>query len=119
MITFKTFLLEGSSGKQKWEKYFADGDVDTIAKKDATLYDEFDKPVKKTVEKGDKIKVLASDEYKPKLRVRIGKGEYLMKFTDIDKPFKAERTVGIDLKPDKLGIFGPKFISKYGAEVKR
>jgi hypothetical protein len=119
MITFKTFLLEASSGKAKWEKYFSSGDVETLAKNDAELYDAFDKPIKKTVKKGDKIKVLSSDEYSAKLRVRIGDGEYRMKLTDIDKPFKMERTVGTDLKPDKLGLFGPKFISKYAAEVKR
>lgn len=119
MITFKSFLLEASSGKAKWEKYFSSGDVETLAKNDAELYDAFDKKVEKKVKKGDKIKVLASDKYESKLRVRIGDGEYLMKLTDIDKPFKVERAVGTELKPDKLGLFGPKFISKYGAEVKR
>jgi hypothetical protein len=119
MITFKTFLLEASSGKAKWEKYFSTGDTETLAKNDAELYDAFDKPVKKTVKKGDKITVLSSDDYSAKVRVRIGDGEYRMKFTDVDKPFKIERTVGTDLKPDKLGLFGPKFIAKYAAEVKR
>jgi hypothetical protein len=120
MISFKEFLVEASTGKAKWEKYFNTGDdVETIAKKDAGLFDAFDKPVKKTVKKGDKITVLAADEYEPKLTVRIGDGEYRMKIADIEKPFQAERVVGTDLKPDKLGIFGPKFISKYGAEVKK
>lgn len=119
MITFKMFLTEASSGKEKWEKYFASGPVETIAKNDAALFDVFEKPVKKTAKKGDKIKVLASNEYSPKLRVRIGAGEYLMKLTDIEKPFKVDRVVGTELKPDKLGIFGPKFIAKYGAEVKK
>lgn len=120
MITFREFLVEASSGKAKWEKYFNTGeDIETIAKTDAELFDAFDKPVKKTVKKGEKITVLASDEYDSKLSVRIGDGEYRMKLTDIEKPTRAERVVGTELKPDKLGIFGPKFISKYGAEVKK
>lgn len=120
MISFKEFLVEASSGKAKWEKYFNTGeDVETIAKVDSNLYDAFDKPVKKTVKKGEKITVLASDEYDTKLSVRIGDGEYRMKFADIEKPTRATREVSIDLKPDKLGLFGPKFISKYAAEVKR
>lgn len=118
MISFKEFLTEASSGKAKWEKYFSTGDVETIARADAKLFDIFDKPVKKEIAKGDKLTVLAADEYSPKLRVRIGKGEYLMKLTDIDKPFKVDRAVGINLKPDQLGIFGPKFMSKYAKELK-
>jgi len=119
MITFKQFLFEASNGKDKWEKYFSSGDVETIAKNDSGLFDVFGKASKKSVKKGDKITVLASDKYESKLRVRVGDGEYLMKLADIDKPFKMERTVGIDLKPDQLGLFGPKFISKYPAEVKK
>lgn len=119
MITFKEFLLEGSDGREKWEKYFSSGEVETLAKFDSVLYDAFGKLTKKTVKKGDKIKVLASDEYSTKLPVRVDLGDYLMKLTDIDKPFKITRAVGIDLKPDKLGLFGPKFMAKYAKEVKK
>lgn len=117
MITFKTFLLEASSGKAKWEKYFGADDVQTIAKNDADLWDLFGEPVKKKILKGEKLTVLAG-EYDTKPQVRIGRGTYTMKFTDIEKPFKVERTVGINLKPDQLGITGPVHIEKYAAKVK-
>lgn len=117
-LSFKRFLIEASSGEAKWEKYFADGAVDTIAKNDAPLFDVFEKPVKRTVSKGDKIRVLASDSYKPKLRVQIDDAEYLMKLSDIEKPFKAEREVGTDLKPDQLGLFGAVTIAQLGKKIK-
>lgn len=117
MISFKQFLTEASSGEQKWEKYFAAQDTDTLAKHDAALFDTFGKPVKATVSKGDKIRVL-SGEYDSKPRVRIGKAEYRMKLSDIDKPFKIDRAVGINLKPDQLKIFGPTTIAEYSKKVK-
>lgn len=119
MISFKEFLAEASSGASKWEKYFSSGDVETIAKADSDLQDAFGKPVKKTVSKGDKIKVLAADEYSPRVKVQIGDGTYLMKFSDIDKPFKMERTIGINLKPDQLGLFGAMFIAEYAKKAKK
>lgn len=118
MITFKQFLAEASSGPDKWEKYFADADTETIVKTDgAQLYDIFGSPVEKKVARGDTIKVLAG-EYDTKPRVRIGKGEYRMKLTDIDKPFKMDHTVKSDLKPDVLGLTGKQKISTLAKRIK-
>jgi hypothetical protein len=116
MITLKQLLMEGTAGQAKWDKYFG-GDTDTIAKNDATLYDLFGKP-KKEIAKGDPLTVLAG-EYTPMPQVRVGRGTYTMKFTDIDKPFKAERSVGIALKPDQIGIVGKFTIAGYVQKVKK
>lgn len=118
MITFKTFLVEASTGATKWEKYFSSGDVKTITKNDAQVFD-LGGNLKDEVLKGTEVLVLAAPEYQSKVQVRLGKKVYLMKFADIDKPFKLEQAVGIQLKPDQLGILGAKFISGYSKEVKK
>lgn len=118
MITFKQFLTEATGGQAKWDKYFADGDTETIVKTDgAQLFDVFGTKVDKTAARGDKITVLAGD-YDSKPRVRIGKAEYRMKLSDIDKPFKMEHTVKSDLKPDVLGLVGEFKISTMAKKIK-
>jgi len=117
MMRFKDYLMEASSGAAKWEKYFSSGDTETIARADSSLKDVFGKPVSKTIKKGEKLTVLSQD-YSSSPRVRIGDGEYLMSFVNIDKPFKMDRAVGTELKPDKLGLHGPMFIAAYGKRVK-
>ena len=117
MMRFKEYLFEASSGAAKWDKYFSGGETETIARTDSSLKDAFGKPVNKTIKKGDKLTVISSD-FSANPRVRIGDGEYTMPFTNIDKPFKLDRVVGTELKPDKLGLFGPMFIAAYGKRVK-
>lgn len=118
MMRFKQYLFEASSGKAKWEKYFSSGDTETLARTDSPLKDAFGNAVKKTIKKGEKLTVLSGD-YTTNPKVRIGDGEYLMPFVNIDKPFKLDRVVGTELKPDKLGLFGPMFIAAYGKRVKQ
>lgn len=118
MMRFKQYLSEASSGKDKWDKYFSSGDTETIARADSPLKDAFGNTVKKTIKKGEKLIVL-SGEYTTNPKVRIGDGEYTMPFVNIDKPFKMNRAVGTELKPDKLGLFGPMFIAAYGKRVKQ
>lgn len=119
MISFKQFITEGSEGPAKWEKYFSSGAVDTIAKRDSPLYDLDGNIAGITIEKRDPVHVLASDEYSSKLEVTVNGANYLMKIADIEKPFKINRTVGIDLKPDKLDITGELKLSTYSKTVKK
>ncbi len=118
MMRFKDYLLEASSGQAKWDKYFSNGETETIARADAVLKDAFGKPTNKTIKKGEKL-VVISDTFSQNPRVRIGDAEYTMAFTSIDKPFKMNREVSTDLKPDKLGLHGPMFIAAYGKRVKQ
>lgn len=118
-MRFKEYILnEASFGAAKWEKYFSGGDTETIARANTKLRDMFGKPIDKSVNKGDKITVLAG-EYSQNPAVRIGDATYTMPFTSIDKPFKLNREVTTELKPDKLGLFGPMFIAAYGKRVKQ
>lgn len=123
MITFKQFLteeflLEASSGQGKWDKYFGNVDVETIAKNDSKLYDVFGNSVDKEIKKGDPLTVLAAD-YDTKPRIRIGNGEYRMKFSDIDKPFKINLAVRGNLKPDVLKITGKIKLSDLNKRIKK
>lgn len=118
MMRFKEFLQEASFGKAKWDKYFSSGDTETLARADSALKDAFGNSVTKTIKKGEKLTVL-SGEFSANPQVRIGTGTYTMPFTNIDKPFKLERAVSTELKPDKLGLFGPMFIAAYGKRVKQ
>jgi hypothetical protein len=117
-MRFKQYLSEASFGAAKWDKYFSSGDTETIARADSALKDVFGKVVTKTIRKGEKLTVI-STEFSANPRVRIGDGEYTMPFTNIDKPFKLDREVSTELKPDKLGLFGPMFIAAYGKRVKQ
>ena len=117
-MRFKQYLSEASFGAAKWDKYFSNGETETIARTDSALKDAFGKPTEKKVKKGDKLTVISS-EYSTNPLVRIDDGEYTMPFTNIDKPFKMNRIVGTELKPDKLGLFGPMFIAAYGKRVKQ
>lgn len=118
MKTFKEFLAEASSGKQKWDKYFASDDTESLVKSDSILYDLDGSETKNIVSKGTLITVLGGEyDTKPVVIVKGGKGR--LKLTDIDKPFKVDRTVKINLKPDQLRIFGPIKISEYSKKVKK
>lgn len=116
MVSFKQFLIEASTGQAKWDKYFGD-EVETIAKADSQLFDIVGDKIDKTIKKGEKLTVLAG-EYDTKPLVKIGKGTYRMKFSDIDKPFKVEQTVKIHLKPDELGLDGKTKFSSWAKKVK-
>lgn len=116
-MRFKQYLSEASSGAAKWDKYFSDGETKTIARTDSALKDAFGKLTSTTIKKGDKLTVISS-EYSANPRVRVGDGEFTMPFTNIDKPFKLDRAVSTELKPDKLGLSGPMFMAAYGKRVK-
>ena len=118
MVSFKEFLMEASSGQAKWDKYFGSSDVETIAKKDSILLDLSGNPTKDTISKGDKLIVLAGD-YSTLPKVKVGTKKYIMKFVNIDKPFKVNQEVKGTLKPDQIGLFGPISMSAYVSKVKK
>ena len=119
-ITFKQFLLEaGSTGKQKWEKYFAGNTVETIIKNDCiALHIDTLKPTSVTIKRGEKITVINQEEYTTKPIIEYDGKQYRVKLDDIDKPFKMAQTLKFTLKPDSLGIVGKFKMSDYVKSVK-
>ena len=49
MQSFKSFLTEATTGKAKWEKYFADDEHVTKIKSDSPLYDIHGKAIPKLI----------------------------------------------------------------------
>lgn len=122
MIGFKQYLRESllneaSTGAAKWEKYFSGGDTQTIVKADSALKDVKGNLTSLIVKKGDQITVLAG-EYSTQPLIKFNGKKYTMPFANIDKPFKQERAVGVDLKPDKLGLAGKHTIVSYPSKLK-
>ena len=116
MITFKTFLVEATRGADKWEKYFGT-DTETLIKTDTDLLDADGKKVG-TIAKDELITVLAGD-YDSKPLITYNDTTYRVKFNDIDKPFKKDLAVKVNLKPDTLGLDGTSPFKGFKKKVKK
>lgn len=116
-LTFKSYLLEGTRGAEKWDKYFAAQDSETIIKSDTALYDANYKKVG-TIAKGEAITVLAG-EYDSKPLISYDGASYRVSLNDIEKPTRAANAVKINLKPDALGLDRTISFSSLADEVKK
>lgn len=88
-----------STGAVAWQKHFKDkGVVDTVMKKDSTVYDKSNK-VTGTIKAGEPIKALVTDSYLEKYPIQYGTNKTgFVTFNNIQKP-KGSRVSGIKLKP--------------------
>jgi hypothetical protein len=116
IVTFKYFLAEASRGIDKWEKYFG-ANTETRIKTDTDLLNTDGKKVG-TIAKGELITVQAG-EYDTKPLIIYKDGIYRVKFNDIDKPFKKDFAVKVNLKPDVLGLDGTSNFKGFKKKVKK
>jgi ribosome biogenesis GTPase A len=62
-------LDEAKSGLEKWKKYFADSEVETVIKKDSPIFDEKGKKTGDIIKAGETITTQVVSEYQPKIPV--------------------------------------------------
>lgn len=88
-----------STGAVAWQKHFKDkGVVDTVMKKDSTIYDKSNKVIG-TIKAGEPIKALVTDSYLEKYPIQYDTTKTgFVTFNNIQKP-KGSRVSGIKLKP--------------------
>lgn len=88
-----------STGAVAWQKHFKDkGVVDTVMKKDSTVYDKSNKVIG-TIKAGEPIKALVTDSYLEKYPIQYDTNKTgFVTFNNIQKP-KGSRVSGIKLKP--------------------
>lgn len=88
-----------STGAVAWQKHFKDkGVVDTVMKKDSTVYDKSNKAIG-TIKAGEPIKALVTDTYLEKYPIQYDTNKTgFVTFNNIQKP-KGSRVSGIKLKP--------------------
>lgn len=115
-MRFKEFLTEATSGRQKWEKYFADDEIMTKIKNDAFVYDIHGKKIPNMLIKaGEKIIVPVEKKYNPKMLIIWNDEEYRISIENIDKPISVIDK--LQLKPDVFSIVGEFKAQTYKKEV--
>ena len=122
MISFKQFLLEASTGPEKWEKYFSGADAETLISKDTPLYTVDNKKTDIIIARGERITVLGAEEdseYTPRPKILYNDETYRVPLTNIAKPKILNKSVTISLKPDAIGITGDFDMSTFVEDVKK
>jgi len=104
-------LDEAKSGMKKWEKYFADAEVETTIKKDTPIYDEKGKKTGNIIKAGESITTQIIPEYQPKIPVLYNRNVIYVPIDSIDKGLGKASTEYYDFKPQDLGITSDKDIS--------
>lgn len=118
MQSFKSFLTEATTGKAKWEKYFADDEHVTKIKSDSPLYDIHGKAIPKlTISKGEQVTVPVEKTYNPKMLIVWNGEEYRVSIAAVDKPIAVADK--LQLKPDFFEITGEFKASSYKKEILR
>ena len=116
MQTFKSFLTEATTGKAKWEKYFADDEHVTKIKSDSPLYDIHGKAIPKLIiSKGEQVTVPVEKAYNPKTLIVWNGEEYRVSIAAVDKPIAVADK--LQLKPDFFEITGEFKASAYKKEI--
>jgi hypothetical protein len=104
-------LDEAKSGLEKWKKYFADSEVETVIKKDAPIFDEKGKKTGDTIKAGETITTQVVPEYQPKIPVLYNGNIIYISIDNIDKGLGKASTEYYDFKPQDLGITSNQDIS--------
>lgn len=104
LLRFRTFLLEASTGVDKWEKYFSGKDVETKIKTKTALLTPEGTKTSEYIQPGEVVVVKQSDKYQTLPLILYQSKEYRVSFSAIDKPIA--RKVSFQLKPDKFGLVG-------------
>ena len=97
-------LDEAKSGLEKWKKYFADSEVETVIKKDSPIFDEKDKKTGDTIKAGETITTQVVPEYQPKIPVLYNGNTIYVSIDNIDKGLGKASSEYYDFKPQDLGI---------------
>jgi hypothetical protein len=97
-------LDEAKSGLEKWKKYFADSEVETVIKKDSPIFDEKGKKTGDTIKAGETITTQVVPEYQPKIPVLYNGNIIYVSIDNIDKGLGKASSEYYDFKPQDLGI---------------
>jgi hypothetical protein len=104
-------LDEAKSGLEKWKKYFADSEVETVIKKDSPIFDEKGKKTGDIIKAGETITTQVVSEYQPKIPVLYNGNIIYVSIDNIDKGLGKASTEYYDFKPQDLGITANQDIS--------
>jgi hypothetical protein len=104
-------LDEAKSGLEKWKKYFADSEVETVIKKDSPIFDEKGKKTGDTIKAGETITTQVVPEYQPKIPVLYNGNIIYVSIDNIDKGLGKASSEYYDFKPQDLGIPTNQYIS--------
>jgi hypothetical protein len=104
-------LDEAKKGMKKWEKYFADTEVETTIKKDTPIYDEKNKKTGDIIKAGEKIVTQVIPEYQPKIPVVYNGNIIYIPIDSIDKGLGKASIEYYNFKPQDLRITADEYIS--------
>lgn len=104
-MRFKEFLIEATSGFNKWEKYFFNDNIITSTNNKSQLYNIDGKKLKNMfIPKNEKIIVVKQKTYNPKTLILWNDNEYRISLNDIAKPINNINTFSIN--PQYFNIVG-------------